>query len=91
MSAGFLSGWILKPSQNEIVVGQVEVIDRPVKVIETKYILPPLNCEKTDIDPNVGGMMMDEYIIWGQQAWNWISDCSDSIIDWQDEIDQKML
>lgn len=88
---GFLLGWISKPVKTEIisVASPPEPIDRPVKVVETVYSLPPLNCSKTNINPHVGGLSMSEYVIWGQEAWNWIADCSDSIIDYQTQLDKK--
>lgn len=79
----------MKPPETEIIVSQPELIDRPVRVVETKYVLPPLNCSRHDIEPDIGGMRLSDYIVWGQEAWNWMSDCSDSIIDAQEYLSNK--
>jgi len=43
--------------------------------------MPSLNCPTPVFNGRVGGYTMPEMGAWGQEAWNWIANCHNSILD----------
>lgn len=89
LPVGFLMGWISNQNKTICVADIEEPVSRPVRVTETIYSLPMLNCPSPSIESNVSGYTMSELIIWGQNAYNWIANCHGSLIDAMEEVSKK--
>ena len=67
-------------SATHTVETQTETVTKFVTLPEVRYVVPPLpECAGFDFSGDVGGMAMDDFIIWAGELYSWAAGCSNAL------------